>query len=260
MRWRIRWGLVVVLPLLIQSVACGSAPKPSGDQNSHLRGTLTVLAAASLTAAFTAEGSAFERLHAGLQVRFDFAGSSTLVTQVEQGARADVFASADEINMQHLATAGLVSGVPKVFARNRLEIVVGPGNPKKIESLSDLDRAGIIYISAAPGVPAGTYAAKILAAAHVAATPRSQEADVKAVVTKVQLGEADAGIVYVTDVSAAGRAVSGVPIPASQNLIANYPLATIKGAPNPLAASAFDHFILSPAGQRIMEKFGFAPV
>lgn len=160
--------------------------------------------------------------------------------------------------MQHLVGAHLVVGRPVDFARNQLEIVVRRGNPKHILGLADLARPGILYISAAPNVPAGHYAAQALAAAGVKAEPRSEEIDVKAVVTKVQLGEADAGIVYVTDVSAAGSAVTGVPIPDSQNLIATYPIAALAGAPDALDAKAFVSYILSPGGQKILEGYGFA--
>jgi molybdate transport system substrate-binding protein len=214
--------------------------------------SVTVFAAASLTDAFNAMGR-----DSGLQVHLNFAGSPTLVTQIEQGARADVFASADTTNMERLRTDGFASGEPKVFAHNLLEIVVAPGNPKRIASLADLARPGVVYISAGPTVPAGKYAAQALAKAGVQVTPKSLETDVKAVLSKVQLGEADAGVVYATDVKAAGDRVTGVAIPDQENVIAVYPITAVKGADG--SAHAFIDYVLSAAGQATLESFGFRP-
>jgi molybdate transport system substrate-binding protein len=189
-------------------------------------------------------------------VELNFGGSSTLAAQITQGAPADVFASADQPNMQKVVDAGL-AGAPATFATNRLQLVVGPGNPKGIRSLADLARPGLVVVLCAPAVPCGTYAAQALGKAGVTVHPASQEQDVKAVVTKVQLGEADAGIVYRTDVRAAGAAVAGVDIPADQNVTAEYPIAELKGA-SP-AAAGFVDFVRSPEGQLILGGFGFGP-
>jgi molybdate transport system substrate-binding protein len=240
----VRATLVAVAVLL--GAACGTA---SGGVS------ISVFAAASLTDTFKSLGSSFERDHAGATVKFSFAGTPTLATQIEQGAHADVFAAADTANMDRLKAGGFVIGEPKVFVHNRLEIVVAPGNPKKISGLADLARPGLIYIAAGPTVPAGKYASQALAKAGVQVTPRSQETDVKAVVSKVELGEADAGIVYATDVRAAGDRVSGVPIPDQYNVVATYPIAAIKGAGG--LANEFIDFALSDAGQSILESFGF---
>ena len=140
---------------------------------------------------------------------FNYAGTPTLVTQIEQGAPADVFASADTTNMDKLTADGFAAGASKVFARNQLEIVVAPGNPKGIKGLADLAKAGVIYISEAPTVPAGKYSLQALASAGVKVTPKSLETSVTAVISKIELGEADAGIVYTTDVKAAGQQGSG---------------------------------------------------
>ncbi len=218
-------------------------------------GSISVFAAASLTDTFKALGSSFERDHAGATVRFNFAGTPTLATQIGQGAHADVFASADTENMDRLKADGFVIGEPKVFAHNKLEIVVAPGNPKKISALADLARQGVIYIAAGPTVPAGKYASQALAKAGVQVTPRSLETDVKSVVSKVELGEADAGIVYATDIKAAGDRVGGVPIPDQYNVVATYPIAIIKGAGG--FAGEFIDYALSDAGQSILESFGF---
>lgn len=237
--------LVVVLGLL--ALACGSSPGGGSPP------TIDVFAAASLTDAFKALGGSF----GGATVRFNFAGTPTLVTQIEQGAQADVFASADTTNMDRLKADGFASGEPKVFAHNRLEIVVGAGNPKGITSLNDLAKPGVIYISAGPTVPAGRYAAQALAKAGVTVQPRSLETDVKSVVSKIELGEADAGIVYTTDVKAAGSKVTGVPIPDAYNVVATYPIVELKGTKNAAAAGAFIDYVLSAEGQAKLATFGF---
>jgi len=235
--------------------ACGSSGTPSAS----LSGNASVFAAASLTDSFKALGTAFQTAHPGTTVQFNFAGSPTLVTQIEQGAAADVFASADTTNMDKLKTDGFTADSSQVFAHNKLEIVVAAGNPKGITGLADLAKPGLIYITAAPTVPAGKYALQILASAGVKVTPKSLETDVKSVVSKMELGEADAGIVYVTDVKAAGSKVTGVPIPDSVNVIATYPIVSVKGAKNSNLANAFVAYVLSAEGQATMQSFGFLP-
>ncbi|HVN85035.1 MAG TPA: molybdate ABC transporter substrate-binding protein [Candidatus Binatia bacterium] len=222
-------------------------------------GTVVVFAAASLTGAFQALGAEFEKSHPDLKVQFNFGGSPTLVQQIQQGAPADVFASADEANMKKLADSGALAGAARPFARNQLQIAVPAGNPKRIEALGDLTKPGLTIALCGPTVPCGRYAAEAFSKAGVTPPAASQELDVKAVLTKVSLGEADAGIVYVTDVRAAGTKVTGVDIPESLNVIARYPIAAVKNAPSAATAAAVIDFVLSPDGQRILASFGFLP-
>lgn len=253
-RMRNRFFLVAVTAALL--TACGGSLSPSTTPPG---GTASVFAAASLTDSFKALGTAFQTAHSGTTVQFNFAGTPTLVTQIEQGAPADVFTSADTTNMDKLDADGFTAGTSKVFAHNRLEIVVAAGNPKHITGLVDLAKPGIIYLTAAATVPAGKYALQILASAGVKVNPKSLEADVKSVVSKVELGEADAGIVYTTDVKAAGTKVTGVPIPDSLNVIATYPIVAVKGSKNLALANAFIAYVLSADGQATLQSFGFLP-
>jgi len=236
--------------------ACGSTA-PAAATPSALSGSITVFAAASLSDSFKALSSAFQTAHPRVTVQFNFAGTPTLVTQIEQGAQADVFASADTTNMDKLKGDGFTVGTPQLFAHNQLEIVVAPGNPKGITGLADLAKPGVIYISEAATVPAGKYSLQALAKAGVTVTPKSLETDVKSVVSKVELGEADAGTVYTTDVKAAGSKVQGVPIPSAYNVVATYPLVAVKGTKNSTVANAFIAYVLSSAGQSTLESFGF---
>jgi molybdate transport system substrate-binding protein len=251
---RNRVFLVAVVAALI--TACGGSSSPP---TTALSGTASVFAAASLTDSFKALGTAFQTAHSGTTIQFNFAGTPTLVTQIEQGASADVFASADKTNMDKLTADGFTSGTSQVFAHNKLEIVVAAGNPKGITGLADLAKPGVIYITEAATVPGGKYALQILAKAGVKVTPKSLETDVKSVVSKIELGEADAGIVYVTDVTAAGGKVAGVPIPDSVNVIATYPIVAVKGTKNSALANAFIAYVLSADGQATLQSFGFLP-
>jgi len=244
---------------LVWAVACGPTSSSGSSSPSALAGTLSVFAAASLTDAFNAEGKAFEQAHGGVTLRFNFAGTPILVTQIEQGAQADVFASADTTNMDRLKGDGLTAAGASTFAHNQLEIVVGPGNPKRIQSLADLARPGVIYITEGATVPAGKYSLQALQKAGVKVTPKSQETDVKSVISKIELGEADAGIVYTTDVKAAGDKVAGVPIADQYNVVATYPIAVVKGTKQSDAGNAFIAFVLSSNGQSILASFGFQP-
>ena len=237
--------------------ACGSSPTSGAASPSALSGTISVFAAASLTDAFNALGQAFQQKNSGVTVKFNYAGTPTLVTQIEQGAQADVFASADTTNMDRLKTDGFTSGTPAVFAHNQLEIVVAPGNPKGISSLADLAKPGVIYISEGPTVPAGKYSLQSLKKAGVTVTPKSLETDVKSVISKIELGEADAGIVYTTDVKAAGSRVTGVPIADQYNVVATYPIVSVKGTQNSTVADAFIAFVESASGQSTLGSFGF---
>lgn len=238
--------------------ACGSGSTASTSPSATpLSGTISVFAAASLMASFNALGISFQAANPGVTVKFNYAGTPTLVTQIEQGAPADVFASADTTNMDKLTADGFTTGSSQVFAHNQLEIVVAPGNPKGITGLSDLAKAGVIYISEAATVPAGKYSLQALASAGVKVTPKSLETSVTAVIGKIELGEADAGIVYTTDVSAAGSKVQGVQIPAANNMIATYPIVAVKGTTNSVAANAFIAYVLSSKGQSTLATFGF---
>ena len=254
MRRRISSLFVAAVLLAGCGIAGGTATSPSATA---LSGTISVFAAASLTDAFKALGGSFQAAHPGATVQLDFAGTPTLVTQIEQGAQADVLASADTTNMDKLKADGFTDGTPQVFAHNQLEIVVASGNPRGITGLADLAKPAVIVISEAATVPAGKYSLQALAKAGVTVTPKSLETDVKSVVSKVALGEADAGIVYTTDVKAAGRKVQGVVIPAAYNVVATYPLVVVKGPKNAAVANAFIAFVLSPAGQSTLESFGF---
>jgi molybdate transport system substrate-binding protein len=249
---------IALFILLVISVAgCGNGTPAASTQRPVSE--MTVYAAASLTDSFRALGAAFQASRPGVTIRFNFAGTPTLVTQIEQGAQVDVFASADMTNMEKVKADGFANGRPQVFAHNKLEIVVAAGNPKRIKGLADLAKPGVIYITEAPTVPAGKYSRQALARAGVSVTPKSLETDVKSVVSKIELGEADAGIVYTTDIKAAGNKVLGVPIPDSDNVVATYPLVEIKGAPNPTAAMAFIDFVRSPSGQSKLDSYGFLP-
>jgi molybdate transport system substrate-binding protein len=251
---RSRFLLLLVAAAFL--IACGSSGTAPGTS---LSGTASVFAASSLTASFKALGTSFQAARPGVTVQFNFAGTPTLVTQIEQGAPADVFASADTTNMDKLTADGFTIGTSQVFAHNQLEIVVAPGNPESITGLADLAKPGLIYISAGPTVPAGKYALQALATAGVKVTPKSLETDVASVVSKIELGEADAAIVYTTDVQAAGSKVSGVPIPAAENVTATYPIIAVKGTKNAAVANAFIAYVISASGQSTLASYGFLP-
>ncbi len=250
---RLRVLLAVALVLLASlASACGAASSSGGDDQREL----SVFAASSLTEAFTELGDQFTAAHPDVKVTFAFAGSSDLVTQLQQGAPADVLATADTSNMDKVAS---LTGAPQAFAGNQLIIAVEPGNPKHITGLADLADPDLKVVLAAPEVPAGKYAEEALAKAGAAVQPVSLEVSVKGVVTKVSLGEADAGIVYVTDVAAAQGKIEGVAIPADQNVTATYPIATLKESASPEDAQAFVDLILSPEGQKVLAEYGFLP-
>jgi molybdate transport system substrate-binding protein len=259
MRARVSW-FVVAAALF---TACGSSPTTAATSPAAtpsptpLSGSISVFAAASLTASFNALGTSFQAANPGVTVKFNYAGTPTLVTQIEQGAPADVFASADTTNMDKMTADGFTAGASLVFAHNSLEIVVAPGNPKGITGLADLAKPGVLYITEGPTVPAGKYSLQALKSAGVTVTPKSLETSVTAVISKIELGEADAGIVYTTDVTAAGSKVAGVPIPAANNVIATYPIVVVKGTTNAAAAYAFMGYVVSVTGQAALASFGF---
>ncbi len=220
-------------------------------------GDVVVFAAASLTEAFTEVGDAFMETNPDAELTFNFAASSELVAQILEGAPADVYASADLNNMTKLTDGGANAGDPVVFANNLSEIIVAPGNPLGISGVEDLADSELILVVCAPEVPCGTYATEIFDNAGVDITPDSFEENVKAVVTKVTLGEADAGIAYATDVQAAGDDATGVEIPADLNVVAEYPMVATTEATNPEGAQAFIDFVVSESGQAILAKYGF---
>jgi molybdate transport system substrate-binding protein len=228
-----------------------------GDDGSEAGEAITVFAASSLSEAFTAIAGAFEAANPGAAVNFSFAASSDLAAQIAEGAPADVFASADLINMTRLTEAGNTTGEPVVFAGNVAEIIVAAGNPEGITGVDDLANEDLIVVLCAPEVPCGRYANTILQNADVALTPKSLEQNVKAVVTKVTLGEADAGIVYATDLVAAGADASGVAIPEDINVVAEYPIAVIRGSSQVSQAQAFVDFVVGEQGRQILSKYGF---
>ena len=242
--------------------ACSSStstPSASSSGAGKVSGTVVVFAATSLTDAFNKIGAQFEKAHPGVTVKFNYNGSSSLATSITQGAPADVFASAAPANMKTVTDAGDAAGTPQVFTRNTGEIMVEKGNPKKIMSVKDLANPAIKVAVCAPEVPCGAVATAIFKNAGVTVKPVSEETNVGGVVTKVTLGEVDAGIVYVTDVKASEGKATGVPIPASQNDITEYPIVQVKSAPNASAAKAFISYVLGPDGQKVLASFGFLP-
>jgi molybdate transport system substrate-binding protein len=255
----VRSLLVALVIVGVATGACGDDDQGEGSAapGDIRRDEVTVFAAASLTGAFTELGDEFAAVNPDIDVTLNFASSSDLVAQIGEGAPADVFASADEPNMARLTDGAGTTGVPAVFATNRLEIIVAPGNPHRIVTVADLAGPDLIVVTAAPEVPIGRYADEVLARAGVEVTPKSLEENVKAIVTKVVLGEADAGIVYATDVRAAGSDADGVEIPVDLNVVATYPIAVPAESPNPGTAAAFIDFVLSPEGQATLASFGF---
>jgi molybdate transport system substrate-binding protein len=244
----------LVLVLAASSLAaCGSDDKPETKG-----ATLTVYAASSLAGVFTELGAAFEKDHPGVKVSFSFGGSADLVTQIQQGAPADVFASADGKTMDKLTAEGLEGQDPENFASNTLEIVTPPDNPAHITALADLTKKGVDLVICAPEVPCGNAAAKVEAAAGLAFKPVSEEQTVKDVLGKVTAGEADAGLVYVTDVKAAGDAVDGITFDESTSAVNVYPITTVKDSNHLTLAAQFVAFILSDAGQAALAGTGFA--
>ncbi|HYJ75757.1 MAG TPA: molybdate ABC transporter substrate-binding protein [Kineosporiaceae bacterium] len=236
--------------------AGGSSTASAGaSASSSVSGSITVFAAASLKESFTAIGTAFEAEHPGTRVTFNFGASSALAQQITQGAPADVFASASPTTMQQVVDGKAANG-STAFARNVLEIAVPPNDPAKVAGLGDLGRAGVKVVLCQPQVPCGALAQTVLGKAGVTVKPASLEADVKSTLSKVQLGEADAALVYVTDVTSAGDTLKGIEIPADVNAATTYPIATLTGSKNPDLATAFVTYVLSE-GRAELTKVGF---
>ncbi|WP_344821789.1 molybdate ABC transporter substrate-binding protein [Actinocorallia longicatena] len=249
-----RWALTVPLAvgLLAGATACGSdddSPSSGGDKK------LTVFAAASLTGTFTEIGRKFEAAHPGVKVTFNFGSSATLAQQITQGAPVDVFASASPATMKTVTDASLAAS-PTTFVRNKLQIAVPTGNPAKVDDLADLASPKVKVALCAEQVPCGAAAVKALAAAGLTVKPVTLEQDVKATLTKVELGEVDAALVYKTDVLASGK-VTGIAFPEADKAINDYPISALTKAGSPDLAKQFVDFVLSPDGVTVLTQAGF---
>jgi len=239
------------------STSAGSGSSPAAPGSGAASGTVTVFAAASLTESFTTLGRQFEAAHPGTTVKFNFGASSSLAENINQGAPADVFASASPKNMQQVVDADGASD-SKTFAKNVMQIAVPADNPADVREVTDLARSNVKVALCQPQVPCGAVAQQVFENVNITVKPVTQGADVKAVLTTVQLGEVDAGMVYRTDVRAAGTKVRGIEIPADQNASTSYPIAALTEAPNPAGAAAFVDYVLSPDGEKVLEQAGFA--
>lgn len=232
----------------------GSTATPSAGTSGAPKAALTVLAASSLTDVFKTAGAAYEKSHPGTTVKFSFAGSQELAAQVKQGAPADALVTADTKTMDGLKSD---TGTPAIIAKNRLVIATGEGNPLKITALKDLADTKFKVVLAAPTVPVGRYSKQVLDGQKIVVKPVSQEPNVRAVLSKVELGEADAGIVYATDAATATNKVDAIEIPDAQNAVASYPAATLKTTKNSEAAAAFVAWLSTPEAQKILQAAGF---
>ncbi|MFF1827970.1 molybdate ABC transporter substrate-binding protein [Paenarthrobacter sp. NPDC058040] len=233
------------------------APSSTATESAKLSGTVTVFAAASLKSTFTKIASDFEAANPGTKVALNFAGSSDLVTQITQGAPADVFASADTKNMTKLSDAKLIDGTTSNFATNVLEIAVPPSNPANITGFSDLAKSGVKVVVCAPQVPCGSATETIEKATGTTLTPVSEESSVTDVLGKVTSQEADAGLVYVTDVKTAGDKVRGIPFTESDKAVNTYPIATVGASKNKDLAKAFIAAVTSAEGKKVLTDAGF---
>jgi molybdate transport system substrate-binding protein len=252
-------GAAALLALSACSSSTDSSDAGSGAAGSSakLSGTVTVFAAASLQESFGTLGKEFEKEHPGTKVVFNFGGSDTLAASITGGAPADVFAAASTRTMAIVTDRKDAVGTPATFARNQLEIATLPGNPDKVSSLKDLTRSGLKVVLCDKTVPCGAAAQTALDAGGLRLTPVSYEQDVKSALTKVELKEADAAVVYKTDVKAAGDKVEGVDFPESAEAINDYPIALLKNAPNPTTAKAFIELVKSAEGQTVLTEAGF---
>jgi len=247
----IRWlARILVVAVLASSAACSPADEDAA--------TLQVFAAASLTSTFEQLAEDFEADHDDVEVELNFGGSSDLVAQIQEGAPADVFASADTANMDKLVQAGLDGQDPRAFASNTLEIITPPDNPAGIQAFADLAREDVNLVVCAPEVPCGAAALRAAEVAGVTLSPVSEEQSVADVLAKVTSGEADAGLVYVTDATSAGDAVLGIPFRESGQVVNTYPITTVEGSEVPELAEQFVQRVLSDAGQAVLRDAGFA--
>ncbi|MFI0039115.1 molybdate ABC transporter substrate-binding protein [Streptomyces mutabilis] len=251
-------GAAVLLALSACSSSAGSEEGSDSAGSAEVSGQVTVFAAASLEESFTTLGETFEKQHPGTEVTFNFGGSDALAAGITSGAPADVFASASPKTMATVTDAGATAGEPSTFVRNRLEIATLPGNPEGISALKDLTASGLKVVLCDEAVPCGAAARKALEVGGVELTPASYEQDVKAALTKVELKEADAAVVYRTDVKAAGDKVTGVDFPEAAEAVNDYPIAVLEDAPNAGAAKAFVELVRSGEGQRVLTDAGFS--
>jgi molybdate transport system substrate-binding protein len=248
----------IVLATLALVAGCSSGGSSSSNSSGKKEsGTLTVLAASSLTDTFGALGKTFETQHPGVKVRFSFDSSATLAEQVTQGAPADALATADTKTMQTVVDAKANDGKPQLFATNTLVLVVPKDNPAKITKFSDISKPDVKYVMCVETAPCGALAKTELDANQITAKPKSQEVDVKSVLSKVELGEADAGLVYATDAKAAGDKVKPLPIPKSADYINDYPIVALSGAKDADLAHAWVDLVLSDDGQKVLQDAGF---
>jgi molybdate transport system substrate-binding protein len=253
-----RFALIAAGLAAVATAGCSSSSSssPGTSGSAPATGTITVFAAASLTGAFTQLGKQFEAAHKGDTVKFSFGPSSGLEAQITSGAPADVFASASPTNMQAVVSAGDASN-PQNFARNTMEVAVPPNNPANVTSVNDLAEKPVKVALCQPQVPCGKVAAEVFKNAGITVKPVTLQPDVRSVLTQVETNNVDAGMVYVTDVLAAGSKVKGVTISASDNASTLYPIATITNSKNKSIAQAFVAYVLSPAGQQVLTAAGF---
>ena len=253
-----RFTVIAVALAAVAAAGCSSSGSgsTSSPSASPAGGSITVFAAASLTETFTQLGKQFQEAHPGDTVKFSFGASSTLATQITSGAPADVFASAAPKNMQTVVSAGDASN-PQDFAKNTAEVAVPPSNPANVTSVNDLAKSSTKVALCEPKVPCGVVAAEVFKNVGITVHPVTLEPDVKSTLTQVETGNVDAGVVYVTDVKAAGSKVKGVTIPASENASTLYPIATITSSKEPAIAQAFVAYVLSPTGQAVLSAAGF---
>ena len=247
-------GVAGLIGLGLLVTACSGVDGPTGEQVTDR--PLIVFAAASLTDVLGELADVFEE-RTGVPVLLNLAGSQTLATQLVEGAPADVFLAADRVQMGVVAEAGLLADAPVVVATTTLTIVVEAGNPRDVAGLTDLARRDLVVVLPTAQVPAGRYAREVLANAAVDVRPASLERSVRAALARVAQGEADASVVYASDIVAAGDTVTGIPIPVEQNVVATYPMAVLADAPRPDAAAAFTAFLTSEAAQAVLRTSGF---
>jgi molybdate transport system substrate-binding protein len=247
---------ILVLAAVVLA-GCGSTEQAAPQDTAKIAGDVTVFAAASLTETFTQLGKDFEAANPGVKVKFNFGGSSALAQQLNQGAPADVFASASPTNIKQVTDTSTITATPTTFVKNKLQIVVPKGNPGKISGLPDFAQADKKIALCAEQVPCGAAAKKVFGIAKVTPAPDTLEQDVKAVLTKVQLGEVDGALVYKTDVQAAGDKVEGIEFAESDQAVNDYPIAPLAKAPNAAAAKAFVEFVLSDKGRAVLSAAGF---
>ena len=255
---RIRHGKAVLAAIVVTALALGGCSSSDSEgSDAEAAGAVTVYAAASLNKTFTELGELYETQNPGSSVTFNFAGSNSLLEQMTNGADSDVFASADQATMDKAVAAGVVAGDPTVFTGNVLTIVTPPGNPADITSFADLAKPGLSLVVCAPQVPCGAATSKISESTETTLAPVSEESSVTDVLSKVTTGQADAGLVYVTDAESAGDKVAVVDFPESAEVVNEYPIAEVANAKNPAGAVRFIELVTSAEGQKILRDAGF---